>query len=200
MEPSRQTFAHHIEALTYAPTGGIVAAVTTSLPERLGGVRNWDYRYCWLRTRPSRFWHSCISDTTKKRATGATGSSAPSPLRYETESPRDGLPEGEGAFLACSFWLVDNYILLGRYAEARKLFERLLSRCNDVGLLAEEFDPLTGRMLGNFPQAYSHVGLINCALSLSRQTGPIEERAEPDEGSIDFAADKAAAAELTRSP
>jgi len=121
-------------------------------------------------------------------------------LRYETESPRDGLPEGEGAFLACSFWLVDNYILLGRYAEARKLFERLLSRCNDVGLLAEEFDPLTGRMLGNFPQAYSHVGLINCALSLSRQTGPIEERAEPDEGSIDFAADKAAAAELTRSP
>ena len=88
----------------------------------------------------------------------------------------------------------------GRYAEALKLFNRLLSRCNDVGLLAEEFDPLTGRMLGNFPQAYSHVGLINCALSLSRQTGPIEERAESDEGSIDFAADKAAAAELTRSP
>jgi GH15 family glucan-1,4-alpha-glucosidase len=114
-------------------------------------------------------------------------------LRYETESPRDGLPEGEGAFLACSFWLVDNYILQGRYAEARKLFDRLLSRCNDVGLLAEEFDPLTGRMLGNFPQAYSHVGLINCALSLSRQTGPIEERAESDEGPIDFAADKAAA-------
>ena len=63
-------------------------------------------------------------------------------------------------------------------AEARKLFERLLSRCNDVGLLSEEIDPTTGRMLGNFPQAYSHVGLINCALSLSRQMGPIEERAE----------------------
>ena len=98
-------------------------------------------------------------------------------LRYETENPGDGLPAGEGAFLACSFWLVDNYILQGRYAEARKLFDRLLSRCNDVGLLAEEFDPLTGRMLGNFPQAYSHVGLINCALNLSRQTGPAEERA-----------------------
>src|SRR5215831_8012809 len=55
----------------------------------------------------------------------------------------DGLPEGEGAFLPCSFWLVDNYILQGRYAEARKLFARLLLRCNDVGLLAEEFDPLT---------------------------------------------------------
>jgi GH15 family glucan-1,4-alpha-glucosidase len=100
-------------------------------------------------------------------------------LRYETEhAGGDGLPAGEGAFLACSFWLVDNYILQGRYAAARNLFARLLSRCNDVGLLAEEFDPLTGRMLGNFPQAYSHVGLINCALNLSRQRGPMEERAE----------------------
>ncbi len=99
-------------------------------------------------------------------------------LRYETDNGSDGLPAGEGAFLACSFLLVDNYILQGRHAEARKLFDRLLSRCNDVGLLAEEFDPLTGRMLGNFPQAYSHVGLINCALNLSRRMGPAEERAE----------------------
>jgi GH15 family glucan-1,4-alpha-glucosidase len=101
-------------------------------------------------------------------------------LRYETDKPGDGLPEGEGAFLACSFWLVDNYILQGRYADGRELFERLLARCNDVGLLAEELDPVTGQMLGNFPQAYSHVGLINCALNLSRQTGPLDERAEPD--------------------
>ena len=99
-------------------------------------------------------------------------------LRYELENPRDGLPAGEGAFLACSFWLVDNYILQGRRPEARRLFERLLSRCNDVGLLAEEFDPVSSRMLGNFPQAYSHVGLINCALNLTRQEGPAEERAE----------------------
>jgi GH15 family glucan-1,4-alpha-glucosidase len=98
-------------------------------------------------------------------------------LRYESDNPGDGLPEGEGAFLACSFWLVDNYVLRGRYSEAQRLFELLLARCNDVGLLAEEFDPLTGRMLGNFPQAYSHVGLINCALNLTRQTGPAEERA-----------------------
>jgi GH15 family glucan-1,4-alpha-glucosidase len=97
-------------------------------------------------------------------------------LRYNTEETNDGLPPGEGAFLACSFWLVDNYILQGRYAEARALFDRLLGHCNDVGLLAEEFDPLTGRMLGNFPQAFSHVG-INCALNLSRQTCPAEERA-----------------------
>ena len=91
-------------------------------------------------------------------------------LRYEPDDPADGLPPGEGAFLACSFWLVDNYILQGRNRDAQRLFERLLSRCNDVGLLAEEFEPLTGRMLGNFPQAYSHVGLINCALNLYRQT------------------------------
>ncbi len=101
-------------------------------------------------------------------------------LRYETEKPADGLPPGEGAFLACSFWLVDNYILQGCHAKARKLFERLLSRCNEVGLLAEEFDPVTGRMLGNFPQAYSHVGIINCALNLTRRAGPANERAEAE--------------------
>jgi GH15 family glucan-1,4-alpha-glucosidase len=99
-------------------------------------------------------------------------------LRYETDNPADGLPAGEGAFLACSFWLVDNYVMQGRYADARRLFDRLLARCNDVGLLAEEIDPRTGRMLGNFPQAFSHVGLINSALNLCRQQGPAEERAE----------------------
>jgi GH15 family glucan-1,4-alpha-glucosidase len=98
-------------------------------------------------------------------------------LRYETDNSTDGLPPGEGAFLACSFWLVDNYVLQGRYEDARRLFERLLARRNDVGLLAEEFEPVSGRMLGNFPQAYSHVGLINCALNLSRRVGPAEERA-----------------------
>lgn len=98
-------------------------------------------------------------------------------LRYESDDRIDGLPAGEGTFLACSFWLVDNYVLQGRYKEAREMFERLLSRCNDVGLLAEELDPKTGRMLGNFPQAYSHVGLINCALNLSRQAGPADNRA-----------------------
>jgi GH15 family glucan-1,4-alpha-glucosidase len=107
--------------------------------------------------------------------------------RYETGNAADGLPGGEGAFFACSFWLADNYILQGRYADARRLFERLLTRCNDVGLLSEEFDPVTGRMLGNFPQAYSHVGLINCALNLSRRKGPAEERAEPPEPPIGVA-------------
>ena len=105
-------------------------------------------------------------------------------LRYETEHAGDGLPAGEGAFLACSFWLVDNYVLQGRYEEARKLFERLLLRCNDVGLLAEEFDPLTGRMLGNFPQAYCHVGVINSALNLSREEGPAEDRSQLSDSDV----------------
>jgi GH15 family glucan-1,4-alpha-glucosidase len=104
--------------------------------------------------------------------------------RYETEESGDGLPAGEGAFLACSFWLIENYVLQGRRAEARTLFERLLSRCNDVGLLSEEVDLMTGRMLGNFPQAYSHVGLINCALSLSRESGPAQERGERTEAPV----------------
>jgi len=86
-------------------------------------------------------------------------------LRYETRSGVDGLPPGEGAFLACSFWLVDNYVLQGRMADARRLLERLLKLRNDVGLLAEEYDPRAKRMLGNFPQAFSHVALVNSALN-----------------------------------
>lgn len=88
-------------------------------------------------------------------------------LRYPTSESIDGLPSGEGAFLACTFWLVDNLALLGRYGEARKLFERLLALRNDVGLLAEEYDPVAGRLIGNFPQAFSHVGLVNSAHNLS---------------------------------
>lgn len=99
-------------------------------------------------------------------------------LRYHTDETDDGLPPGEGAFLACSFWLADVMVLQGRYADARRLFERLGNLCNDVGLLAEEYDPVAGRMLGNFPQAFSHVGLINTALNLARASGPAEERAE----------------------
>jgi GH15 family glucan-1,4-alpha-glucosidase len=89
-------------------------------------------------------------------------------MRYDTEEGVDGLPPGEGAFLACSFWLADNYILQHRYDDARVLFEHLLALRNDLGLLAEEYDPRTGRMVGNFPQAFSHVGLINTAIKLAR--------------------------------
>ena len=97
-------------------------------------------------------------------------------LRYETEVTDDGLPSGEGAFLICSFWLCDALILLGRYADAKRLFTRLCELTNDVGLLSEEYDPIAERMLGNFPQAFSHLGLIATALNLSRVEGPAEER------------------------
>jgi GH15 family glucan-1,4-alpha-glucosidase len=86
--------------------------------------------------------------------------------RYETATGVDGLPPGEGAFLACSFWLADNYILMGRRRNALRLFGKLQRLANDVGLYAEEYDPREKRMLGNFPQAFSHVALINTALSL----------------------------------
>ncbi len=99
-------------------------------------------------------------------------------LRYATESTDDGLPPGEGAFLACSFWLVDAYILLGRHEDARKLFDRLLGLCNDVGLLSEEYDPRSGRLVGNFPQAFSHVALVNSAFNLATGVKPAEQRAE----------------------
>ena len=99
-------------------------------------------------------------------------------MRYDTGSTVDGLPPGEGAFLACSFWLVDNYVLLGRYDEAGALFERLLALRNDVGLLAEEYDPHGRRQLGNFPQAFSHLALINAAHSLTTAAGAAQLRSQ----------------------
>jgi GH15 family glucan-1,4-alpha-glucosidase len=87
--------------------------------------------------------------------------------RYRSTSEVDGLPPGEGVFLPCTFWLADNYTLMGRHGEAVRLFERLAGLCNDVGLLSEEYDPRTGRLLGNFPQAFTHVSLVNCARALS---------------------------------
>lgn len=83
----------------------------------------------------------------------------------------DGLPPGEGAFVICSFWAVECMARQGRLAEARRRFERLLSRANDVGLLAEEVDPRTGAALGNFPQALSHIGLVNAAACLAECAG-----------------------------
>jgi GH15 family glucan-1,4-alpha-glucosidase len=101
--------------------------------------------------------------------------------RYHTDQTDDGLPPGEGAFLACSFWYVDNLELLGRKAEARELFEHLLSLRNDVGLLAEEYDPRAGRQLGNFPQAFSHVALIASAYNLAERepSKPARQRGAP---------------------
>jgi GH15 family glucan-1,4-alpha-glucosidase len=101
-------------------------------------------------------------------------------LRYRSETAPDGLPGGEGAFLACSFWLVDAYVLQQRFEEARALFERLVALCNDVGLLSEEYDPRSGRLVGNFPQAFTHVALINSAFNLTKADRPADQRAEPE--------------------
>ena len=98
--------------------------------------------------------------------------------RYRTESTDDGLPPGEGAFLACSFWYVDNLVLAGRRSEALELFEHLLTFRNDLGLLAEEYDTRARRQLGNFPQAFSHVALVSSAYNLAahERTKPAEQR------------------------
>jgi GH15 family glucan-1,4-alpha-glucosidase len=99
--------------------------------------------------------------------------------RYSTDEKVDGLPPGEGVFLPCTFWLADNLALMGRVDEARALFQRLLGLANDVGLLAEEYDPVAKRQLGNFPQAFTHVSLVNSACNLSGLTGPAQRRCQP---------------------
>jgi GH15 family glucan-1,4-alpha-glucosidase len=101
-------------------------------------------------------------------------------LRYDTGRADDGLPPGEGAFLACSFWLANAWLLLGRRDDAVRLFERLLSFRNDVGLLAEEYDPRRQRLAGNFPQALSHIGLLTTALNLTERMRPSEQRSGQD--------------------
>jgi GH15 family glucan-1,4-alpha-glucosidase len=98
--------------------------------------------------------------------------------RYATQHNVDGLPPGEASFLPCSFWMADNLALSGRRAEAEEMFERLLSVRNDLGLLSEEYCPVEKRLVGNFPQAFSHVGLVNTAHNLASAEGPAEHRAK----------------------
>jgi GH15 family glucan-1,4-alpha-glucosidase len=101
-------------------------------------------------------------------------------MRYDTGDADDGLPPGEGAFLACSFWLVDVYVLQGRIKDAERLFKRLIALRNDVGLLSEEYDPRARRLVGNFPQAFSHLALVSSAYNLTRAEKPVEQRAQPE--------------------
>ncbi|MFZ0608917.1 MAG: glycoside hydrolase family 15 protein [Xanthobacteraceae bacterium] len=101
-------------------------------------------------------------------------------MRYSTEEVEDALPPGEGAFLACSFWLVDVYILQDRIEDAEQLFRRLVALRNDVGLLSEEYDPQQKRLVGNFPQAFSHLALINSAYNLTGARKPVHQRAQDE--------------------
>jgi GH15 family glucan-1,4-alpha-glucosidase len=102
--------------------------------------------------------------------------------RYQPKALNDvdGLPGGEGVFLPCSFWLVDALLLQERDDDARALFEQLLAVSNDLGLLSEEYDPAEKRLLGNFPQAFTHVGLVNSAYNLSHHEGPMHQRPASD--------------------
>ena len=97
-------------------------------------------------------------------------------LRYDTGATNDGLPPGEGVFIPCSFWLADAYVLTGRFADAQRLFKRLVGLCNDVGLLAEEYDFGAQRAVGNFPQAFSHIALVNTAYNIAGTQKPCEQR------------------------
>jgi GH15 family glucan-1,4-alpha-glucosidase len=108
--------------------------------------------------------------------------------RYDTEETDDGLPPGEGAFLACSFWLVDVYIMQNRTADAERLFRHLVGLRNDLGLLSEEYDPRAKRLVGNFPQAFSHMALVNSAYNLTRAEKPVDQRAQPEYQSPEEAA------------
>src|SRR5262249_10911296 len=99
-------------------------------------------------------------------------------LGYDTQGTDDGLPPGEGAFIACSFWLVNAYAMTGRHEEAVELFERLVALSNDVGLLAEEYDPHARRLVGNFPQGFSHLSLIVTAFNLAHSEKPAEQRSQ----------------------
>ena len=110
-------------------------------------------------------------------------------MRYETEQTDDGLPPGEGAFLACSFWLVDVCVLQGRVADAEGMFRRLIALRNDVGLLSEEYDLRLKRLVGNFPQAFSHMALVNTAYNLTRAEKPVEQRAQAEYQSPEKAAE-----------
>jgi GH15 family glucan-1,4-alpha-glucosidase len=97
-------------------------------------------------------------------------------MRHDPAEVETGLAHGEGAFLACSFWLVDAMAMTGRAAEGQRLFERLLALRNDVGLLSEEYDVDARRLVGNFPQAFSHIALVNSAHNLARSSKPAEQR------------------------
>ncbi len=111
-------------------------------------------------------------------------------MRYSTEEVADALPPGEGAFLACSFWLVDVYILQDRYDDAERLFRRLIALRNDLGLLSEEYDPQQKRLVGNFPQAFSHLALVNSAYNLTRARKPVEQRAQDEHAPPEMAGDR----------
>lgn len=165
----------------FAPSGAVAAAATASLPEQIGGVRNWDYRFSWI--RDSAFTLDTLASLLVGLLHGYADPDQPR-LRGTIEAIRrelahgpfvhrctgeDGLPGTEGAFVACSFWLVECLARCGHLNEAADLMDQLVALANDVGLYSEEIDPATGAFLGNMPQALSHLALIGAACAISEQ-------------------------------
>ncbi|AAM72588.1 MAG TPA: glycoside hydrolase family 15 protein [Chlorobaculum sp.] len=223
VDEGRVKFTLTLKLLTFQQTGAIVAAATTSLPESIGGKRNWDYRFTWIRNASftlKAFFalsHTSEADTFIRwlhdtyRKNGSRGFSQKLNAfvqRFDTEildasllimplvdflpvtdqriqgtieacqthlmdngfirryRADDGLEEDEGGFLLCNFWMIECLALSGKSAEAEKLLGITMAAANDLGLFSEEYDPYSREMLGNFPQAFSHIGYINAAATL----------------------------------
>ena len=163
---------------TYAATAGTRSAT----PSRAPTAQAISMRACCCSRRSASSSRTIRAIAAPSRRSSASLLVDGLVLRYDSLKSKDGLPPGEGAFLACSFWLADAYLMLGRRDDAEKLFRRLVGLCNDVGLLAEEYDPRARRQLGNFPQAFSHVALLNTAFNLTRADKPAEQRADLPKG------------------
>ncbi len=170
-----------LKALTQATTGAIAAAATTSLPEAPGGSRNWDYRASWVRDSVfalrslAELGYTAEADGFRRFVQRSAAGSADElqivyglggERRLVELTPGDGLEGAEGAFVACTFWLAECLARQGRTAEARAAFARASATANDLGLFAEEFDPATGTLLGNFPQALTHLSHVAAAVAL----------------------------------
>ncbi len=192
--PARRT--HGESCVTRSTTMSAATAGTRSAtPSRARTAHAISMRACCCSHRSASSSRTIRAIAAPSRRSSASCSSTASCCATTRSKSKDGLPPGEGAFLACSFWLADAYLLLGRRDDAERLFRRLIGLCNDVGLLAEEYDPRAKRQLGNFPQAFSHVALINTAFNLTRAEKPAEQRADLPKGTA-----KSAEAALCVSP
>ena len=178
----RHPFTDYIEGSDYAPTGGIVAPPTMMGTNSNRGTFVQYYGSSALDGSLLMIPLVGFLPPSDPRVRGTLRAIEQDlqveglVMRYRPAGELDGLPDGEGVFLPCSFWLVDNLVLAGRREEARELYSRLVGLSNDVGLLSEEYDLKHKRLVGNFPQAFSHVSLINSAYGFSRLESPSEHR------------------------
>ena len=180
----RQALARAVRAKS-TPTSAAMAGTRSATASCAPMARTISMRACCCSPRSASSSRTIRAFAPPSRRSSAISSSTGWCCATTRSKSKDGLPPGEGAFLACSFWLADAYLLLGRRDDAERLFRRLVGLCNDVGLLSEEYDPRAERQLGNFPQAFSHVALINTAFNLTRAEKPAEQRSELPKGTAE---------------